>query len=69
MLYSISTIQPPYLVLYSSLVLYSQPCSNVPDKTIAEVLEERKKQNVDILIFLSFTATQHYSKEKRKQVI
>ncbi len=26
----------------------SQPCSNAPDKTIAEVLGERKKQNVDI---------------------
>ena len=26
----------------------SQPCPNVPDKTIAEVLEERKRQNVDI---------------------
>ena len=26
----------------------SQPCPNAPDKTIAEVLEERKKQNVDI---------------------
>ena len=26
----------------------SQPCPNVPDKTIAEVLEERKKQNIDI---------------------
>lgn len=26
----------------------SQPCPNTPDKTIAEVLEERKKQNVDI---------------------
>lgn len=26
----------------------SQPCSNEPNKTIAEVLEERKKQNVDI---------------------
>jgi len=26
----------------------SQPCSNAPDKTIAEVLEERKRQNIDI---------------------
>lgn len=26
----------------------SQPCPNVPDKTIAEILEERKRQNVDI---------------------
>lgn len=26
----------------------SQPCTNAPDKTIAEVLEERKRQNVDI---------------------
>ena len=26
----------------------SQPCPNVPDKTIAEVLESRKQQNVDI---------------------
>ena len=26
----------------------SQPCPNTPDKTIAEVLEERKKQNIDI---------------------
>ena len=26
----------------------SQPCPNTPDKTIAEVLEERKRQNVDI---------------------
>lgn len=26
----------------------SQPCPNIPDKTIAEVLEERKKQNIDI---------------------
>lgn len=26
----------------------SQPCPNAPNKTIAEVLEERKKQNVDI---------------------
>ncbi len=26
----------------------SQPCPNAPDKTIAEVLEERKRQNVDI---------------------
>ena len=26
----------------------SQPCPNVPDKTIAEVLSERKKQNIDI---------------------
>ncbi len=26
----------------------SQPCPNEPNKTIAEVLEERKKQNVDI---------------------
>ena len=26
----------------------SQPCPNAPDKTIAEVLEERKKQNIDI---------------------
>ena len=26
----------------------SQPCPNVPDKTIAEVLESRKRQNVDI---------------------
>ena len=26
----------------------SQPCSNAPDKTIAEVLGERKKQNVNI---------------------
>ncbi len=26
----------------------SQPCPNSPDKTIAEVLEERRKQNVDI---------------------
>ena len=25
-----------------------QPCPNAPDKTIAEVLEERKRQNVDI---------------------
>ena len=27
----------------------SQPCPNAPDKTIAEVLEERKRQNVDII--------------------
>ena len=26
----------------------SQPCPNIPDKTITEVLEERKKQNIDI---------------------
>lgn len=26
----------------------SQPCPNAPDKTIAEVLENRKKQNIDI---------------------
>lgn len=26
----------------------SQPCPNAPNKTIAEVLEERKRQNVDI---------------------
>ena len=26
----------------------SQPCSNAPDKTIAEVLSERKRQNIDI---------------------
>lgn len=26
----------------------SQPCPNVPDKTIAEVLEERKRQNINI---------------------
>lgn len=26
----------------------SQPCPNVPDKTITEVLESRKRQNVDI---------------------
>ncbi len=26
----------------------SQPCPNIPNKTIAEVLEERKKQNIDI---------------------
>lgn len=26
----------------------SQPCPNVPDKTIAEVLENRKRQNIDI---------------------
>ncbi len=26
----------------------SQPCPNAPDKTIAEVLEERKRQNIDI---------------------
>lgn len=26
----------------------SQPCPNAPDKIIAEVLEERKKQNIDI---------------------
>lgn len=26
----------------------SQPCPNVPDKTIAEVLSERKRQNIDI---------------------
>lgn len=26
----------------------SQPCPNAPDKTIAEVLEEHKKQNIDI---------------------
>ena len=26
----------------------SQPCPNAPDKTIAKVLEERKRQNVDI---------------------
>ena len=26
----------------------SQPCPNVPDKTIAEVLESRKQQNIDI---------------------
>ena len=26
----------------------SQPCPNAPDKTIAEVLEDRKKQNIDI---------------------
>ena len=26
----------------------SQPCLNAPDKTIAEVLEERKRQNIDI---------------------
>ena len=26
----------------------SQPCPNAPDKTIAEVLEERKRQNTDI---------------------
>ena len=28
----------------------SQPCSNAPDKTIAEVLAERKRQNIDINI-------------------
>ena len=28
----------------------SQPCSNAPDKTIAEVLSERKRQNIDISI-------------------
>lgn len=27
---------------------YSQPCPNAPDKTIAEVLEERKRQNINI---------------------
>ena len=27
----------------------SQPCPNAPDKTIAEVLSERKRQNVDII--------------------
>ena len=27
----------------------SQPCPNVPNKTIAEVLAERKTQNIDIL--------------------
>ena len=26
----------------------SQPCPNAPDKTIADILEERKRQNVDI---------------------
>lgn len=26
----------------------SQPCPNAPDKTIAEVLEKRKRQNIDI---------------------
>ena len=26
----------------------SQPCPNAPDKTIAEVLSERKRQNIDI---------------------
>ena len=26
----------------------SQPCPNAPDKTIAEVLENRKRQNIDI---------------------
>ena len=26
----------------------SQPCPNIPDKTIAEVLSERKKQNIDV---------------------
>ena len=26
----------------------SQPCSNAPDKTISEVLSERKRQNIDI---------------------
>ncbi len=26
----------------------SQPCPNAPDKTISEVLEERKRQNIDI---------------------
>ena len=26
----------------------SQPCPNAPDKTIAEVLDERKRQNIDI---------------------
>ncbi len=26
----------------------SQPCPNAPDKTIAEVLEERKRQNIDV---------------------
>ena len=26
----------------------SQPCPNAPDKTVAEVLEERKRQNIDI---------------------
>ena len=26
----------------------SQPCPNASDKTIAEVLEERKRQNIDI---------------------
>ena len=31
-----------------SEIFYSQPCPNAPDKTIAEVLEERKRQNVDI---------------------
>jgi len=29
----------------------SQPCPNAPDKTIAEVLSERKRQNIDINIF------------------
>ena len=28
----------------------SQPCPNTPDKTIAEVLSERKRQNIDISI-------------------
>ena len=28
----------------------SQPCPNAPDKTIAEVLSERKRQNIDINI-------------------
>jgi putative transposase len=28
----------------------SQPCPNAPDKTIAEVLSERKRQNIDISI-------------------
>ena len=26
----------------------SQPCPNIPDKTIAEVLSERKRQNIDV---------------------
>lgn len=28
----------------------SQPCPNLPDKTIAEVLDERKQQNIDVNI-------------------
>ena len=31
-------------------MLNSQPCPNAPDKTISEVLSERKRQNIDINI-------------------